>query len=371
MNPLIKKIVLGLIWFVFSLAGCSPYRNQPPVSIGATLPPPSITVIPHANQALDLAAVETWPEIARYGLAGHLVLILFNQQGNRLIELNLQSGEIKTLFQAPENSWFSEALVSPDHQQIILTYATPPPNGETQFGYADLYILPYDGSSQPKPFLARSDPKESFFNPSWSPEGQSVYYTHLYRIDPTSQVPAYQNDIEKTNLTGQTETILNHALWPVVSPDGSKIAYLLADPVTLGNDLYLANPDGSEQTPVLQPGNNPPVDAHLFTMDGTRLIFSMVDPQPAPAKSWLDKWFGIETASAHNVPSDWYRAPLSGGLALRLTNLEDVNLNGGLSPDGSHIAFISATGLYIMDIDGNQQIQLTNNVLIGTVNWIP
>ena len=360
------KIFLSTL-IVFSLVACSFTRTQAPASATITLAPPSITTIPKSTEA----APEIMPDIAQHGLDGRLVLILHNPNGNRLIELNLKSGEVRTLFQTPENSWLSEALVSPDNQQILLTYAPPPPGNETQFGYSDLYLLPYDGSSQPQPFLTRSDPQEAFFFSDWASDGQSVYFTHLFRVDPNSEIPAYQNDIEKATLRGETETIVEHALWPDISPDGAKLAYLYAEPGTFTNDLYLANPDGSERMPVLQPGANPPVDAHLFTMDGNQLIFSMVNLQPAPASSWLEKLFGVDVVSAHNVPSDWYRAPLSGGVPQRLTNLNEVNLNGDLSPDGSQLAFIGASGLYVMNIDGSSLIQLSNDVMIGTVDWIP
>jgi Tol biopolymer transport system component len=381
--------IFTFLALIVSLAACSSNPTQPPVLVTATLPPPSITILPQAAetpttrsspaitalpQATETPAEpvsETMPSVTQYGLTGRLVLIRFNQSGNRLIELNLQSGEIRTLFQAPENSWLAEAVVSPDEQQILLTYAPPPPDGESQFGYSDLYLLPYDGSSQPQAFLTRTDPDESFFFPTWAPDGKSAYFTHLYVVDPNSQVRAYQNDIERASLNGETSALIDHALWPAISPDGSRLAYLYADPVTLGNDLYLADPDGGGQVPVLQPGFNPPVDAHLFTLDGSQLIFSMVNPQLPPASSWLERLFGVEVASAHSVPSDWYRVPTGGGLPERLTGLGDLYLNGDLSPDGSQMAFISASGLYVMNIDGSDLTMLSSEVFVGTVSWVP
>jgi Tol biopolymer transport system component len=97
----------------------------------------------------------------------------------------------------------------------------------------------------------------------------------------------------------------------------------------------------------------------------------MVNLQPTPTSSLWEKIFGIEVASAHSVPSDWYRAPPSGGTPQRLTYLEDVNLNGDLSPNGSQFAFTTASGLYVMNIDGSNLIQLTKDVMTGTVNWLP
>jgi Tol biopolymer transport system component len=367
MNTLRKSIFLLI---VISLSACSSSSSQTPASATSSLAPPSITTIPKATPTQAEPTPQAIPSIAQYGLAGRLVLIEYNETGNKLIDLNLQSGEIRTLFIAPPNSWLSSALVSPDEQQILLVYAPPLSDNTPQFGYSDLYLLPYDGSSQPKPFVTRKDPKESFFFPAWAPDGQSVYLTHLYRIDPNSQVPAYQNDIESVTLNGETKKIIDHALWPALSADGTRLSYLNVDPITFGNDLYLANPDGTNQTPILQPNVNPPVDAHLFTEDGNQVIFSMVNLQPAPAGSWLEKLFGVRVVSAHNVPSDWYIVSIGGGNPQPLTSLNDTGLYGDLSPDGTQMAFISASGLYVMKIDGSNLVQLSHDVLIGTVDWI-
>jgi Tol biopolymer transport system component len=173
------------------------------------------------------------------------------------------------------------------------------------------------------------------------------------------------------NLAGERKRIVERALWPVLSADGAQLVYLSTDPVTLGNDLYRSGPDGANPAPILPPGAYPPVDAHLFTLDGSQLIFSMVNAQPAPALSWLDRLLGVEAASAHSVPSDWYRVASSGGTPQRLTELNDVNLNGDLSPDGRQMAFIGASGLYIMNVDGSGLVQLAQGAWVGTVSWVP
>ena len=71
------------------------------------------------------------------------------------------------------------------------------------------------------------------------------------------------------------------------------------------------------------------------------------------------------------MPSDWYRIPLTGGGPVRLTNLNDVGMNASLSPDGSQMAFIGSSGLYIMNLDGSNLFKLSNQLFVGTVAWIP
>jgi Tol biopolymer transport system component len=361
-----RKFVFALILLLSAACSSGTASSVPSPTTAITTP-----LIPTATELPATSTPQAPPDWAGQGYTGQLILILYGENGNRLVDLDLASGKITTLFQAPANSWLAAAVVSPDDKQILLSYAPPTQSGETQFGYADLYTLPLDGSSPPQPFLTRKDPQESFFNPAWAPDGKSVYYTHLYRIDPNSKVPAFQNDIEQATVGGETKALIAHSLWPAISPDGSELSYLNEDPVTFSNDLYLANPDGSNPSPVLQPGLNPPVDDHLFTQDGQQIIFSMVNVQPAPASSWLDRLLGIEQASAHTVPSDWYISPVQGGTAQQLTNLGDVGMYGDLSPDGRQLVFISATGLHIMNLDGSDLYDLSNQVYIGTVDWIP
>jgi dipeptidyl aminopeptidase/acylaminoacyl peptidase len=361
-----------VILIVVLLSACSPTKatrtNVPTEGSSTTALSIPTATIPAPTQA---PATETPPAWVGRGYTGRLILVLFGPKGNQLVELDLASGTIKTLFQAPENSWLAAAVVSPDDQQILLSYGPPPPGGKPNFGYSDLYLMPISGSSPPQPFLTRKDPQESFFDPAWAPDGKSIYYTHLYRIDPKSSVPAFQNDIEQATMNGEMKPLIPHSLWPALSQDGTKLAYLNADPAYFGNDLYLAKPDGSNRVPVLQPGINPPVDDHFFTKDGNLLIFSMVNFQPAPTRFWWEKLLGVEVASAHSVPSDWYMVSIGGGEPQRLTNLNDVGMSADLSPDGQRVAFISATGLYIMNLDGSDIYMLSNHVYIGTVDWIP
>lgn len=156
-----------------------------------------------------------------------------------------------------------------------------------------------------------------------------------------------------------------------MSPDGSKLAYLNADPATLSNDLYLSDPDGSNPVEVIQPNLHLPVDDHFFTKDSGQIIFSMVNPQPAPSIYWWEKLFGVHVASAHNVPSDWYLVSANGGEPYRLTNLNAIGMYAARSPDGRKMAFISAAGLFIMNLDGSSPTMLSDQVYIGTVDWIP
>ena len=129
--------------------------------------------------------------------------------------------------------------------------------------------------------------------------------------------------------------------------------------------------DGTNPRLVLVPGAFTAVDDHFFTPDGKSIVFSAVNnPQPTPVPTFWDRLFGVRVVSAHTVPSDWYRVELDSGRVSRLTNLEDIGMYASLSPDGQRAAFIAQTGVYVMNLDGSQLTQLSNQAATGTVDWV-
>jgi Tol biopolymer transport system component len=300
--------------------------------------------------------------------------LIYIQGTRQLISLDLVSGQQTTLFDAPDNAWVSAASISKDGEQIVLAYALPPKDpSQQQFGYTDLYTLPADGSSAPQILLQRANDKEAFFNPVWSADGKYVYYSHLIP-DPnnTQKYTNFKYDLERISLRlGRPQKILDNAFWPRLSPDGMKLAYVSFDPKNNANDLYLADIDGGNSKLVMPAGTFYAVDAPVFSPDSQTILFSAVGEPQKTQLSWFDQLMGVQIAEAHSVPSDWWRVSISGGKPERVTNIADTGLYGDYSPDSQHVAFVSATGLFVMNPDGSNLVQLFNYGPSGTVNWMP
>jgi Tol biopolymer transport system component len=365
-------LLLVILWL---LAGCVAGAVTSPTPSPAVPVPTALPAVPQPSQADPTSAALvpdsyqlTW---AGRGLSGRLLLIHNpeDEHGNTLMQLDLQTGKIGVLFQAPPGSRLLSAALSPDGARLALAYAAPQ-EGVIQLGDTDLYLLPAGSQADPQLLIARTAADESYFAPTWSPNGQTLLYSHFYPVQ-VNNVPAYKYAIEQVQPGGKPQVLIQDGYWPVLSPDGAKILFIYVDPASFGNDLYVADADGNHKTALTFSESMPPVDAHLFSQDGKTVYFSMVNAQPQPVRSPLERFFGIQSASAHSVPSDWYRKPVGGGKVERVTNLSETNMWGAISPDGRRLAFVSSSGLYAVNLDGSDLVQLSDSNFEGSIQWLP
>ncbi len=333
----------------------------------------------------DVPVTELAPaEWAALGLSGRLQ---YTMGKDGIEQLDLATGETSAVFVPPANSWLTSAATAPDGTRLAVAYAPPPEPGTAQLGYTGIFVLPGDcaqraggcSAADLEDLVVQVDPHEAFFSPTWSADGQTLYYAHFTPSQDDASTP-FKYTLERLALpTGQREVLVENAIWPAVSPDGEQLAYVWFDPEDYSNDLFVANADGSNQRVLVDPTLFEAVDAPLFTADGEYIVFSAVGdgtgatPLP-PAAAWLDRLLGVRAAYAapdtHNVPSDWWRVPVAGGPPERLTEILDTGLYGDLSPDGAWVGFVSASGLYVMPPNGGAVTRLARVEGGGTLEWL-
>jgi Tol biopolymer transport system component len=315
----------------------------------------------------------TW---AHLNLTGKLVYLNSVMEGEELTSniqmLDLATGEIATIFSVSP-AWIYYAAISPDTKTLVISYAPPRQTGSSSV--RSLYILPMDGSAEPQPLFSPSTPADRYTQAEWSPDGKHIYYVH-YNQDELSQSQYFEDyDISQMTYPGdEHEQIRDHAFWPRVSTDSSRLVYVSLDPETGTNELFVANADGSNPQRVTMSGALIPeiIDAPVFVPDGQSIIFSAPEPSQAHRPNFFERMMGIEIAKAHSVPSDWWSVPVTGGVPTRLTQLQTINLFASISPDEKHIASLSGEGILVMDLDGSNLTQLLVDTRVhGTVSWIP
>lgn len=169
---------------------------------------------------------------------GSLFYILQEPRRQALMRFNFADGSSQSLFEVPENAWLSHMAAVPDGSQIALAYAPSPGENEIQFGFSSFYLLLADGRSQPRLLLERNVDNEVYFNPTWSPDGQQIYYSHVTPKD--DDAFAFAMTLEQVDVTsGEAQAIAEDGIWPRLSPDGHTVAF------SSQSGIFLMQPDGS------------------------------------------------------------------------------------------------------------------------------
>lgn len=315
----------------------------------------------------------TW---AGLGLTGRLLIAQIN---SGVWTLDLTTGEIRDVYVPQDLSleWVSAAAVAPNGRDVVLAYAPRPKQGEVQFGYTELWLTRLDGSLQPRPLIQRQDPGESFFTPTWTPDGANIVYAHLTRsaattADATSVTFGYQIE-QRPATTGEAAQLIADAYWPALSPDGERMAYVaFSFQNAADSGLYVTGVNGEGPTRLPAADTFAAVDAPLFVGADT-LIFGAPSSEASQAPTPLHmNWFDAPPASAHTVPSDWWRVDLaSPGQAQQLTHVGQTGLIGDVAPQGDWVAFMSDAGVFVMRPDGSQLTQIIDLGGMGSLEWLP
>lgn len=360
-----KKIVFTLIGMI--LVGCSAGSPTTQSTTGPVVAP--VTTL-QPGTVLQTPDAATWGKL---NLKGQLIFILYDSHGNTIVQLDLLTGELTSIFQAPQDAQLNAAILSPDGKQLAVAYA-PPPDSAGNFTFSSLFLLPVDGSAPLKQIIPGVHPDDAFYNPAWAPDGQSLYATHFHRGDGTKGNPDGYS-VDRVTLDGKTSTIIPGAIWPMIDPSGIQMAYLTARVDSPNNVLSVAGLDGSAPTALVTSAGFTTEDYHFFSPNGKTVYFSAVSTAAAspsiPSLTWLDRLLDVRVVSAHNLPSDWYRVGLDGSTPERLTKFQEAGLSGAFSPDGQHLALLSQTNLYLANPDGSGLEKLLGVTGFGTIQWAP
>ncbi|MEP7133681.1 MAG: hypothetical protein ABI904_01995 [Chloroflexota bacterium] len=350
------QIVFPCILLMFSLIGCAIDLSQPEVATPVNAPSPS--------------AAESG-----FNLNGQIVYSTASAQNDvftsKIQMLDLATSETQTVFTVVGNAWIYYLAVAPDEKQLIMSYAPPfQPGDESGTG---LYRLPLDGSSAPQILFALPTISDRYLQVEWSPDGKYIYFVHYnLRTQSSEEIFPHYEIFRMAYPAGQPEKILDHAFYPRISADSSQLLYVSLDPISGTNQLFTANVDGSNPQEIKLLDHHSIIDAPIFSPDGQAVIFSAASPSQTYQPNWLDRLMGVQVVHAHNVPSDWWSVPISGGTSTRLTQLQTTKLFASISPDKKHIASSSADGIFVMQPDGSNLIQVVSDPGISsTLNWIP
>ena len=294
--------------------------------------------------------------------------------------------------------------------KVFRPKSTPPPtsplgNGKIAFvglsdpdgaGSNDIFAVNPDGSG---PQQLTDDPAPDH-SPAWSPDGTKIAFAREGRLDPGGEVSTsiYVMNADGSDVTRVTTEEGVHDASPSWSPDGSMIAFSsnrdgfsdiwavspngtglrrLTDLSTQGVDyasLPAWSPDGSaiafRRSPMEPSGELKPQGIWSVEVDTGELRQLTRGPILDEDASWSPDGrrmaFSRKIWTGSSAYTDVYVADLDEGTEVPLARGGDPSW----SPDGTRIAFSGGRsreehGIYIMDADGSDLVQVPTPTVLG------
>ena len=304
-------------------------------------------------------------EIVDLGLIGRVV---YSQGPEGLWEIDLETGIKSQLWALSDGGFLSRVAVSPDGLDLVMAYA---PQTESPIPRADIYIANADGSN-PQPLLVHRSVYEAFNHPTWSPDGQWIYFTRSdVLIDDVQGTGVPVVNVERIPAGGgEPEMLIEDAEQPSFSADGSRITFLRFNQETFTRSLWVANADGSEPMQTLPDTAFFDLSSPRLSPDGEKIAFAGSGEMTLgsePSRSIWARVFGVQSASAHGLPWDFYTMPAKGGEITKITSWGTDGAVLAWSPEGNGLAMMHLGGLYV--IEAGEPSMLTETPNHGGVDW--
>lgn len=293
------------------------------------------------------------------------------EQNHRIMRVDASRSpdSAEVVFTAGELAQIQEIDVFADGSKLIFSQIPSPSVNTGIFDRTTLSILDLtQPNPEPELILGGEVPNEFYNMPAVSPDGRYVFYTRLGpdREGLTGTGTFY--GIERYDFeTGEKLAVVPNSIWPQVSPDGTKLSFIILDVPTQQRGIGIVNIDASDPKLLIDIGRYFDIDSPIFSQDGQSLYMSIVEEQPQA--SLIERLLGIKVAYAHtehNIPSTWWELPLDEAIAAvearaetgegervdpqPINTSEVILINGRLHPEQPFMALSTTEGLKFLDI---------------------
>lgn len=270
--------------------------------------------------------------------------------------------------------------LSPDKSTVA--YALYHRRSEDRVSSSELFTIPASGGI-PKLVVPRPQPGTIVDVPTWSPDGQSIYYA-FQGVENRQPV----GRIERVSLAdGKVTPVYSDASYPAVSPGGQQLAFVHDD--GRGTALRVGSPEGTAAKEIVNNSAFRGVAGPRFSPDGAWIAFVAQGPGPqgpapappaAPASKptsnlvpslhdALASIFSVPVTSAHGDPWGVWKIRPDGSDLQRVGSLQEDEPLLAWSPDGGWIAVHGTGGLWIVDARGVLEPRRIADGTIGGIDW--
>jgi Tol biopolymer transport system component len=293
-----------------------------------------------------------------------------------IFELSLATNEeLPLLLDTPE-ALLADPAVSPDGTQIAhvrLLQGVAQPGEQADFG-ADLYVADRDGSN-PRLLYLHQVRGELARGPRWTPDGNLLFSVERFETDHfVTQV------LLLDMASGETTVLVENAVQPAISPDGTRIAYAAIDDQGL-QSLWVANADGSGPRLLLGPDQGLGIIlSPRFSPDGTRIAVAASEVVP-PLSRHNDPLYAGRSGGAqplrrppaylyNGFPMDIWMVDLATDEPRKLADIDADQPYLAWSGDGLRLFMLDATAIYAIDPATGNGAALAPGTFHGQLDWL-
>jgi dipeptidyl aminopeptidase/acylaminoacyl peptidase len=288
---------------------------------------------------------------------------LFMLSGNGLLEIT--GGEERLVMGSPERSFVYDSSISREGKRVAFALQLPPRLDQDNFDFGvDLYVGEA-GAGELREVVRHGRIGEIINRPNWLPGGNELIFAVLGRDE--QRLPDYR--IEVLNLdSGERRRLVQGGLEPSLSPDGSTLAYVVFDFETGGERLMLLDLASGQSSPLLSDSEVLYNVASLaWSPDGSRLAFAAADPLslslPLPKGPIL-------ASLAHPELQDVWTVNLDGSHLNRIVELAYATLSLAWAGDNRHIYALGEGGFWRIDAGSREKTRIDEGMLAGRIQTI-
>jgi hypothetical protein len=245
--------------------------------------------------------------------------------------------------------------------------------GQDRAAHGEIYLMNADGSGQTR-LLYSTD--RGYLEPSWSRDGHLVAFVAEHK----GVRDLYVRDMERGITRRLTDDQVAES-FPVLSPNGSKVAFLVDPDEPAGQVRVLDVGTGAQTMLVEAPLTGLPIawspdgslvaytsalSIYTITADGGGHKEKLETGMPSAEMSWSpDGHRMVFGGEKHHGNADIYVMDVGSMSPIQLTDYEAFDAHPVWSPDGTKIAFSSRRDgdeeIYVMNADGSGVVNLTNS----------